>query len=99
MDFDCIQHNEQLAEAVRSYPCLYDKGKIDYKCKNVVANAWRKVAENKKTFLSLILKSKTAPITVMCCFLLRSALLIVQTNFFHVNSFICAVETAITKIN
>ncbi|XP_065068514.1 uncharacterized protein LOC135693858 [Rhopilema esculentum] len=45
MDFDGIQRDEQLAEAVRQYPCLYDKRKKDYKDKNVVANAWRKVAE------------------------------------------------------
>ena len=26
-----IQENEELAEAVRKYPCLYDKSKKEYK--------------------------------------------------------------------
>ena len=36
---------EQLAEAVRTYPCLYDKNKKEYKDKSVFENAWGKVIE------------------------------------------------------
>ena len=38
-----LQENEELAEAVRTFPCLYDKSKKDYKYKNVVQNAWKEV--------------------------------------------------------
>ena len=35
------QENEELAESVRKYPCLYDKTKKEYKYKVVTANAWK----------------------------------------------------------
>ena len=35
----------QLAVAVRTYPCLYDKNKKEYKDKSVCENAWGKVIE------------------------------------------------------
>ena len=41
-----LQEYEELAESVRKYPCLYDKSKKEYKDRNVVSNAWRKVAED-----------------------------------------------------
>ena len=40
-----MQDEEELAEEVRLYPCLYDKSTKGYKEKYVVANAWTKVAE------------------------------------------------------
>lgn len=40
-----VQENEELAEAVRKYPCLYDKSKKEYKDKIVTANAWKEVAD------------------------------------------------------
>ena len=40
-----LKEKEQLAEAVRTYPCLYDKKKKEYKDKNVCENVWRKVIE------------------------------------------------------
>ena len=40
-----IEENELLSETIRRYPCLYDKSKKEYKDKNVVANAWREVAD------------------------------------------------------
>ena len=49
--------NEELAETVRTFPCLYDKSKKEYKDKNVVQNAWKEVAdqldfiENSKFFI------------------------------------------------
>ena len=39
-----VQENEELAEAVRKYPCLYDKSKKEYKDKIVTSNAWNEVA-------------------------------------------------------
>ena len=36
---------EALANCVRKYLCLYDKTSPDYKSKNCVENAWRKVDE------------------------------------------------------
>ena len=36
--------DEKLSELVRRFPCFYDKTKKDYKDKNVVANAWKTVA-------------------------------------------------------
>ena len=35
-----LEEKEQLAEAVRTYPCLYDKSKKEYKSKNLCENAW-----------------------------------------------------------
>ena len=40
-----LKEKEQLAEAVRTYPCLYDKNKKEYKDKNVCENVWGKVIE------------------------------------------------------
>ena len=40
-----LKEKEQLAEAVRTYPCLYDKNKKEYKDKNVCKNVWGKVIE------------------------------------------------------
>ena len=40
-----LQENEELAEAVRTFPCLYGKSKKEYKDKNVVQNAWKEVAD------------------------------------------------------
>ena len=31
-----VQENEELAEVVRKYPCLYDKSRKEYKGKTVV---------------------------------------------------------------
>ena len=49
-----IQEYEELSEAVRGYPCLYDKSKKEYKDKNVTENAWKEVAK----CLSFIEKGK-----------------------------------------
>lgn len=38
-------HDEILSEAVRKYPCLYDKGKKSHKDKLTTINAWKKVGE------------------------------------------------------
>ena len=52
-----LQENEELAEAVRTFPCLYGKSKKEYKDKNVVQNTWKEVAdqldfiENSKFFI------------------------------------------------
>ena len=52
-----LQENEELAETVRTFPCLYGKSKKEYKDKNVVQNAWKEVAdqldfiENSKFFI------------------------------------------------
>ena len=40
-----VQENEELAEVVRKYPCLYDKSRKEYKDKTVVENAWKEVAD------------------------------------------------------
>ena len=40
-----LKEKEQLAETVRTYPCLYDKNKKEYKYKNVCENVWGKVIE------------------------------------------------------
>ena len=40
-----IQENEELAEAVRKYPCLYDKSKKENRDKIVTENAWKGVAD------------------------------------------------------
>ena len=37
--------DEELAEKVRKYPCLYDKASEHYKDKRKVANAWKRVDE------------------------------------------------------
>ena len=41
-----LEENERLSEAVRQFPCLYDKSKKEYKDKNVVENAWKDVAKS-----------------------------------------------------
>ena len=52
-----LQENEELAETVQTFPCLYDKLGKEYKDKNVVQNAWKEVAgqldfiENSKFFI------------------------------------------------
>ena len=52
-----LQENSELAETVRTFSCLYDKSKKEYKGKNVVQNAWKEVAdqldfiENSKFFI------------------------------------------------
>ena len=43
-----LKEKEQLAEAVCTYPCLYDKNKREYKDKNVRENVWGKVIEKLK---------------------------------------------------
>ena len=40
-----LQEDELLSEEVRSFPCVYDKSQKGYKEKDVVRNAWSKVAE------------------------------------------------------
>ena len=40
-----LQEYEELAEAVREYPCLYDKAKKDYKDKIVTENARKELAD------------------------------------------------------
>ena len=40
-----LQEEELLAESVRIFPVLYDKSEKGYKEKDVVSNAWGKVAE------------------------------------------------------
>ena len=40
-----VQENEELAEVIRKYPCLYDKSKKEHKDKNVTENAWKEVAD------------------------------------------------------
>ena len=39
------QENEEFAESVREFPCLYDKLKKEYKDKNIVMNAWKEVSD------------------------------------------------------
>ena len=38
-----LQENEELAETVRTFPCLYDKSEKEYKDKNVVRTPGRKL--------------------------------------------------------
>ena len=40
-----LQENPELAETVRTVPCLYGKLKRKYKGKNVIQNAWKEVAD------------------------------------------------------
>ena len=40
-----LEEKEQLAKAVRTHPCLYDKNKKEYEDKNVCENDWAKVIE------------------------------------------------------
>ena len=56
-----FSNEEKLAEEIREYPVLYDKGQKAYKDKQVTENAWKKVVEEvefvegvegAKTFLS-----------------------------------------------
>ena len=42
-----LEEKELLTEAVRTYPCLYDKNKKEHK-DNVCENAWGKVIEKLK---------------------------------------------------
>ena len=41
----CLQEEELLAAAVELFPVLYDKAQKGYKEKDVIADAWGKVAE------------------------------------------------------
>ena len=45
-DQNNIPFDEKLSEAVRQYPCIYDKADKDYKEQTAVVNAWTKVAED-----------------------------------------------------
>ena len=49
-----IQVEEILMEQIRTYPCLYEKSKMQYKEGDVNRNAWGKVAE-KLDFTQIIL--------------------------------------------
>ena len=40
-----LQQYEELAEAVREYPCLNGKAKKEYKDKIVTENAWKEVID------------------------------------------------------
>ena len=40
-----LKEEEFLAESVRKFPCLYDKSCKEYREKDRVANAWKKVEE------------------------------------------------------
>ena len=40
-----LREDESLAEAVREFRCLYDKSCKEYREKDRVANAWKKVEE------------------------------------------------------
>ena len=40
-----LNEDELLSEKVRSYRCLYDKSSKSYKEKDVIKNAWTKIAE------------------------------------------------------
>ena len=40
-----VQENEELAEVVWKYLCLYDKSRKEYKDKTVVENEWKEVAD------------------------------------------------------
>ena len=41
-----IQEYEEVSEAVRAYPCLYDKSKKEYKDNTVTENAWKEVSKS-----------------------------------------------------
>ena len=55
-----VQENEELAEVIRKYPCLYDKSKKEHKDKNVTENAWKEVAELRFFFKHSKVKKITA---------------------------------------
>ena len=38
-----LQEDENLAEEVRKYPCLYNKSSKDHKSKTAVENAWKQI--------------------------------------------------------
>ena len=40
-----MQEYEEFAEAVREYPCLYDKTKKEYRNKILTENVWEEVAD------------------------------------------------------
>lgn len=40
-----MQEDEEVAECVRKFPCLYDKSEPSYKDKRAKQNAWKKVEE------------------------------------------------------
>ena len=42
----CLQEEEMLAEKVKGFPVLYDKGVTGFKEKDAVQNACEKVAES-----------------------------------------------------
>ena len=40
-----LKEDEDLAEAVKKYPCIYDKADQGYREKDRVANAWRAIED------------------------------------------------------
>ena len=42
----CLQEEEMLAEKLQGFPVLYDERVKGFKEKDVVQNAWEKVAES-----------------------------------------------------
>ena len=46
-----LKEEEFLAEAVRKFPCLYDKSCKEYREKDRVANAWKKGPHSNGAFL------------------------------------------------
>ena len=44
-DVNTLTTDKLLAEAIRSYPVLYDKTIKDFKNKNLKENAWKAVAD------------------------------------------------------
>ena len=52
-----LQENEEHAETVLTFPCLYDKLEKEYNDKNVIQSAWKEAAdqldfiENSKFFI------------------------------------------------
>ena len=70
-----LKEKEQLAEAVRTYPCLYDKNKKEYKDKNVCENVWGKVIEK----LEFIENGKCFQIFLSLC---SSE---IERNFFYIS--------------
>eukprot|EP00794_Sanderia_malayensis_P006727 gene6727-7485_t len=44
METENLQFDEKLSEAVRQFPCIYDKTKKDYKDININKNAWNNIA-------------------------------------------------------
>ena len=70
-----LEEKEQLVKAVRTYLCLYDKNKKEYKDKNVCENAWGKVVEK----LEFIENGKCFQIFLSLC---SSE---IERNFFYIS--------------